>query len=1140
MSKQISRARLGISLVCLAMLLALIPPPARAQVSTAQVNGTVKDQSGAVVPGANLSLRNLDTGVTRETRTTGTGYYILTQVRPGRYTLEVSKRGFARTRVANIILMVNQSATYDVMLRVGTASQAVTVTATPAEVNTSTVGLGAVVDQREVNNLPLNGRNFTELLTLVPGSSPLNVDQNSSNGVTSFLGYRVGEIEFPAVNGQSNRSNLFLVDGLNDEGVMGSNYAVAPIMDDIQEFKVQSDSTQAQFGGVTGAVVNVVTKSGTNQFHGGLWEFLRNSALDARDPFFASVTPYVQNQFGGDFGGPVLLPHYNGRNRTFFFASYEGFRSSEGSQELYAVPTAAELNGDFSSVPTGAALPIYNPFTTRTDPTNPSETIRTPFTDDQIPTTLIDPGMVKYAEAFFPKPVYTGVAGYNGLDNAPTITKQDEFNGRIDDRLNNTNSFWGRYTAYHLPATGPGGFQGLNEVVLNKGQNWGVGYLHTFGPSTALQVEFGRTFDTANTGSVFSSTPAGILNSVGINPQFDCGYFAGYVGNNCLVPSVAISSYLGGGDTIENNIQSNFYQYSADLTTVKGNHTFGAGFDLYTTSYNSIDLYVDDGFEAEQTDNPESPGNTGNAMASYVLSVPYLGEFRNALEEETGTKIVGAYLQDQWKATPRLSADLGLRYDVTLIPPYGEVVKGLNIGAVGDMNFNNGTYELQLNPGLCSTVGKAPCIPGTGLPAHVVVSSNGKIVPTVFNNIQPRVGLAYRLNDKTALHGSFGIFYDNWENYQQLLQNIGSTWPDVAYVDNPNLNPSTGVPTVTGENPLPNSPASLSGVLPAANPFLVEAGDSFFDPNWQNPMSKQWVLGIERQLSANTDLTVNYVGNSDKRLWMREQNGGAPLTPGPGPVASRALYPYITPVQYDTSLGSGNYNALQVSLRHYYGSGLSYLLSYTWSKSIDIGCSDRENCSVEDPYDRMLGRGVSTFDLPQDFTASVTYNLPFGERSGFRVPNRVFNQAIRGWQVNSIVTLTSGEPYTLLVEGDVANTDLGSERVNQIGPLSVPNQTTAGWFDTKAVEAPPDYTYGTMGRNMLTSDGYQDVDFSIFRSFPIHKEADRLEFRAEFFNFLNWPTWGVPGTTINESHFGQVTSTRSTQREIQFALKFYF
>ncbi len=593
------------------------------------------------------------------------------------------------------------------------------------------------------------------------------------------------------------------------------------------------------------------------------------------------------------------------------------------------------------------------------------------------------------------------------------------------------------------------------------------------------------------------------------------------------MPTIAIPGFLAGGESYNFDGQSDFYQYSLDLTKMARNHTFKLGYAVYPTRFDAVKEYDNLGFNTPQTANPQSAGSTGNALASFMLGVPDNATYRNSTEAERGGNIMGAYLEDQWKATPSLTVNAGLRYDITFIPQFGLASDKTN--AVGNLNLNNGTYVLQVDPGPCTTNVKAPCIPG-GLPQpNISVSSNGKIFQNQTDNIQPRLGVAYALNNKTALHAGVGVYYDNWANFQQLNQNVAGTWPEVQLVLNTNMN--YNVVSVTAENPLPGGAG-----LPPATPFTN--GASYADPNFKNAKSAQWIVGFERQLSSNTTITVNYVGNRNSRLWLREV-GNTALTPGPGAVAPRTRYPYIqSGHNYDTSLGSANYNALQVAVNRSLTHGLSYLVAYTWSKAIDVGCTDRENCSVQDPWHLNTNRSVASFDLPHVLSASVTYALPFGANRQIRTPNGVLNQVIGNWQLNTILAFHSGLPFTLVTAGDIANTGNSGnyERLNKIGNLSLPNKNIHEWFNIASVAVPQQYTFGDLGRNALRSDWSKNDDLSIFRSFSLPGEKS-VEFRAEAFNFTNTPTWAAPHNNISVAHFGQVTSTNSTSRQIQFALK---
>lgn len=434
--------------------------PALAQVSTASVQGTVRDSTGGVIPAATMLLRNVQTGVEIRNQTNGSGEYVFVNIAPGKYTLSSSKDGFQPARQNEFDLSVSQSANIDFTLQAGSTGTAVTVTASTAVLESSTAELGTVIASRQVNELPLNGRNFTQLLLLTPGASPINTAQT--------FGFRgVGSFAFPSFQGARNRSNLFLLDGLVNQGSITSNYAVPPIVDDILEFKVDSHNDQVQFGGVSGGVVNVVTKSGANALHGTLWEYLRNSAFDSRNTFFPTVNPLRQNQFGGNVGGPVVVPGYNGRNRTFFFGSYEGFRNSVPAQVLVTIPTPDELRGRLGTV----ANQIYDPFSTRPDPANPGQFLRDPLPGNIIPESRLDPNMAKLGQALYPAPTVNTTTGANFSATAPSRTSQNQYNFRIDQQIGNNDSLWFRFTNTTLPSTSINPIGGGNSTDTWRARN---------------------------------------------------------------------------------------------------------------------------------------------------------------------------------------------------------------------------------------------------------------------------------------------------------------------------------------------------------------------------------------------------------------------------------------------------------------------------------------------------------------------------------------------------------------------------------------------------------------------------------------------------------------------------------------------
>lgn len=1102
------------------------PSTVHAQVSTASINGTVTDTAGAVIPDADLLLQNVDTGVKQRAVTNQVGFYAYFNVPTGTYTLQASKSGFMAQKLNAFVLAVNQTTTFDLTLNMGQVTQVINVEAKTVQVEGSTAELGAVVNNNLVRDLPLNGRNFTQLLSLTPGVSPINVSQSSGGfGATITQG---AAYTFPAINGQNNKSNIYLLDGVNDLAVFTNTYSLPPILDTIQEFKVQSHNDEAEFGSTLGGIVNVVSKSGTNAFHGTLWEFLRNSALDARNTFQLVRTPFRQNQFGGAAGGPVLLPQYNGRNRTFFYVGAQGFTFRQQASTLYRVPTTAQLQGDFSADP----FQIYNPFSTRPDPKNPGQFVRDPFPNNQIPANLINSGMLLFAKTTLPSPVFTGVPNTNAIDNSPFAQNQREWTTKFDQYLGTKDTLWFRYSRLGQDTNSSGGRQNLGQIDAQIAYNWGINYVHVFNPTMVVDVEYGHSLLQDDTFDRFKNLPSNFAAQIGFNPAYTKNREG-----EILIPSLNVPTYFSGGEHDLLHIFSNVQQIKANATKILGSHTLKWGGEFATNNgYRAHSTTNSVSFSTPQTGNPENPGGTGNQLASFLLGLPNSAEYFDSVESLRPGGVLSFYAQDQWKVTPRLTVNLGLRYDRTFKPPYGR--SGDHNEATGDYNLQEGVYVIGALPPLCSQAGAAPCIPGTGLPQHVQYN-NGKMFFDDTKNFGPRAGLAYRLRQNTVVRASFGIFYDNWAGVTQNTQGLTGNWPTSLVNTASNLNNELSVnqlPNTTAQNPFPSL-----GALPPPTPFGQQ--NWFIDPHEKQPYSMQWNFGVQDQLNQSTVLTVNYVGSGSRRLVLGGIYNTA-LTPGPGDPSLRYPYPYITPTYYDRTWGRSNYNALQVLLDKKLSNGLAYLVSYTWSKSIDIGDSGwygLEGFSVQNPYAFNNDRGVSGFDVPQLLSLSLAYELPVGPGKRFNPGNRILSYIVGNWQPNIIANIYSGVPFNLSVDGDIANTGNSAYmRPNYLGgPDTLSNPTPQLWFNTGVFAVPAPFTYGNSGRFILRSDGTANVDFSIFRIFPI-KESKNLEFRAEMFNAFNTPVYAAPNGDISSSSFGQVTSTANQARQIQFALKLRF
>jgi outer membrane receptor protein involved in Fe transport len=1173
---------LKLALIAALILLVAFPSASWAQRSAAAINGTVRDTTGAVIPDATIVLTNTETNVAQTALTNATGEYVVLNILPGTYVMKASKEGFQTINQPAFTLQVNQTTTFDFTLQVGSTTQTVTVEAAAAGIETSTAELGSVVTQRMVDDIPLNGRNFSELLELTPGVSPISTAQNSGG----WGGAPLGSYTFPSVNGQTNRSNLWLMDGINNQGEFESTYNIAPQIDDIEEFKVQSHNDEAQFGGALGGIINVVTKGGTNSLHGDAFEFHRDRALDGRGFFLAPTEPkqaFTQNQFGLTLGGPIYIPHlYNGKNRTFFYTSYEGFRDHAASASLSRVPTPAELSGDLSDQvdSSGKLIQIYNPYSTVPDPNHSGYSLLTPFPGNIIPAgpttlcspnpTCISPAALAYATAW-PAPINTGIPSANALDTSPYILRQDEGSVRFDEQLNSRNALFIRYTALNQPLSESGGFVGYRTGIFFHADNMAAMYTHTFSGSAVLSVSFGRNNAQYNNPSYYTNLPANFLENVGFTSDFAIGTF---IGGASGVPGFSIPNFAGGGTNVSDTHMSDIYEYKADLSKLHGRHTLKMGVDIASNNASALYENVSVTFTSGATSCSFcyaplsgagiSPGVGGVGVASFLLDAPYSSDRRNVHETEHGGWIDGFYIQDQWKPTDKLSVNLGLRYDTTIMPVYGNEQE--NTDTTGDVDFNNGTYVLQKMVPPCNPPSVvAPCIPVSSyaaagsLPAHVVIdpNSNHKTFANFTDNWQPRVGIAYRLKPALVLHASYGRFFENWAAVTQTAQNTEGSWPQIGEFLVNNLNHNS-VPTVSMKDPFAG--ASTAGI-PADTPFISSGFvEWYMNPLQKNPYSDQWTVGIEQQLGANTTLSANYVGARNERLDVGG-NYNVATTPGPGPVDThqangaawtpdpRQPYPYIPPTFYDRSNGWGNYNSFQFSLNHRTSKGLSYLISYTWSKNMSSGTDGwygADGTSVQQPYNIRGDYSVTGFDLTHILSTSWVYQFPFGKGQRFSTGNRGLDYIVGNWRFNGIFFVSSGQPFNNGVSTDIANTGNITERAERVTGVTpflnkgAPSKYGMYWENPAAFTTPAAYTYGSEGRNDMRMDWPRNFDLSLFRTFPLYGETKRLEFRCELFNAFNTPRFGGPDSTVSDQYFGQVNSTANSPRIIQLALKLYF
>ncbi len=1137
-----------------------VPQIAIGQQATANVNGVVKDPSGAAVANAQVELTNVDTGVVRKTSSTTDGIYNFPSVVPGAYSMQVSAAGFAAVSQPAVTLQVGQTATFDFQLRVGATSSTVTVTAAAPTLETSTSELGTVVSPKEMNDLPLNGRNFTELLTILPGVANINTDQNSGGG-GGWNGASVGQFSFPAVNGARNRSNMFILDGSNDLNTLSGTYNYSPIVDAIQEFKSQGHNDLAEYGGAAGATVSVVTKSGTNQYHGAAWEFLRNQVMDATGHFATTLAPLRQNQYGASVGGPLSIPKlYNGKNRTFFFAAWEAFVRRSAVETGTTGPTTANRSGDFSAMclagftdgicndrdPVSKQIlhQLWDPASTAPD--GSGGYTRSAFSGNIIPTNRISPISALY-ESIIPN----SGALVNGSNlYVPGKTTQDQQSGtlRVDQNFGNNNQLMFRYSQHDLYNTNPSGTIG-SAFVHVPGHNYIGHWTHTFSPTAFSDVYFGRNYGYTYTGTAHAGEDASFISKLkeyGMSPYFMT------LNSTVYAPQYSANGYVGlTGSQLQSTGLGDDWEFGGSFTKILGRHTIKAGADFVTNNFSSPIAYSNIGFSSVQTAGVgTNQGIGGDSWASLLLGVPSSAGYRNIHEVANGGWINGIFIQDQFKATSRLTINLGFRNDMVYTPIYGSG-KGGNY-YTGNANPVTGQYILNALPPTCSATQGAPCIPAGiytasstpaagGLPAHAVVSSTPRVIKNSLANWAPRLGLAYRLNEKTVIRAAYSRFYDEWADITQLSQNFGGNWPAVATIQNNGLN--LNVPTVGAADPLQFGTGGGSLVYPI-NDFS-EVSQWMVDPNFKTPVFDQWNVGIQRQLPANMTLDANYVGSNG-----RHEDWGPTLNtpqPGPGDVQARRPYPYMLQQWFDQSVGNSRYNAMQVTVTERPTHGINFMAAYTLSSSNADGCNLGASCDSSNPYNKKSDYGTSDLNEKNVFSVAFTAASPYN-KSG----NRLLAVVAGGWALNGIVQITSGQPYTVTTGTDTENIGCcAQQRVNVTGSpkANVPkNPTELQWFNPSAFALPPNYTYGTEKVNPFVSQHWKNVDMSVFRTFPIGLGEDRyFEFRAEAFNLFNNVVLSVPNTNFSapldsakNPTFGTINSQRNNPREMQMSLKFYY
>jgi hypothetical protein len=1070
--------------ILIALIFPVIPNARlHGQAITGTVVGTIHDASGAVIPGTTITATNNNTGIAQSAVSSDQGDYTIPNVAPGTYKITAQAKGFATAVVIDSPVQVQQTTRVDFTLAPGQTSQEVNVTGEVPLVQSTTSDLGHVIESRQIQALPLNGRLFEQLVTIVPGAVQAGWSDFAENPSAAGALTPTQAV----VNGLPWSGNYYMVDGVHNTEPLNAFISISPPLDSVDSFKVETSNPNAEYGSFGGAIINLAIKSGTNSFHAEVFDFLRNDYLNARDFFARTRAPYKSNQFGGLFSGPII------KNKLFFFADYQQLISHQGQTNTLTVPTALQRQGILTEGNQGI---IYDPLT------------RQPFANRTVPVSRMDPVALN-VQNLFPLPNRAGLAN-NYIDNTVNTVNAPQGDIKVDWQITNRDHLFGRESAAHKDYTNPSPanmfmFGGPNSVAFN--QNAVIGWDRAFSPAIVneLRVGFNRfnVVDTANSYGINQNNILGIPN--GNIPELP--YTSGIAQFN-------ISGFLvsGGpgltGDPGWTNAKriANIFDYTDSLTWVRGKHTLKFGGEIQRIQSTLTNSQTDPRgifkFDGSYTSNQGATG-TGNPYASFLLGDPsqVSRDFVNTIPAVRMT-FAGFYVQDDYRISQSLTVNLGLRWDLFTRP-----VEKYN----RQSNFD----------------------PATGL---IVMASSKNRGPNVDNNYAnwgPRVGLAYSPDrGKTAIRAAFGISYFP-DNFGATGGTLERNYPlfTVSQFTTPTL--FTPFWSLSGNGLIPpiTVPYTPGGTLTPPPGF----GVFFVAKNFKQDQAQVWNFSIQRQLPGNMMFSAAYVGTHGLHLYRDLQLNQT--LPGPGPFGPRlpfySVAPNIPTVDQRNGDGNSHYNALQLKAEKRFSYGLSFLAAYTWSKTMD------DTTSIVYPYNDALNyalsQGFKLVDIPQNFVLSYNYELPFGKgRPGLS------GHLINGWSINGITTFQAGQPLRVTVANNLLNNNGYSNPANiTCTSVSTP-KSVQQWFNTSCFTAPPAYTFGNSGVGHVRGPGINNWDFSVAKETVLGAENRRLRFEADFFNLFNMAHFSNPNNTLGNSNFGTISSDRLPPRLIQLGAKFSF
>jgi hypothetical protein len=1069
--------------VCAALAIFCASKESPGQVTTADVVGTVTDSSGAVLQNATITIENIDTRDTRMATTNESGSYVFTFLPIGKYTLRVAAAGFKEFVVPTLTLGSGDRTRVDPQMAVGERAEKVEVQAQATILQTDSSQVGSLITTKAVQDLPLNGRNFMTLVQLIPGGS-----EGAQNDIRSGTRPDDRRQSSSVAVGGASRAN-FLIDGMDNNDRTIFTIIVRPAVDAIQELNVATNTFTAEVGLTNGAIVNLLTKSGTNSLHGTLFEYFRNDKLDARSFFYqrGTDTKFRLNQYGGSIGGPIR------KNKTFFFGDFERYNQREARPYVATVPTAAMIGGNFSGVAN-----IFDPASTIVNPANRSQFIRTPFANNIIPASRFDPVAINFLN-LYPTPNRSGLGNNFG---SAFIRSQDSstFDVKVDHHFNEKDYLFGRVSYNNTFTVTPQVLPAVNGIFPtgNSGVYPGpahqdalsaqVNYLHTFSPTFLMELKggYGRFALRSvpfNQGTNVNGK-LGLANSISdpVNSGMALVQPAGYesIGDAAAIPLIQFD---------------NVYQEHASFTDTLGHHTLKFGADLIRRQWTVFQSTYPRGqfsFDSNATNDPSgATPSSGNSIASMVLGFP--GSMQVLLLPVLpGYRAweIGEYIQDDWHALPWLTLNIGVRYDI--FTPAKEVAN-----RISNLSFDT-----------------------RGLVVAGVNTSDTAGVKTDRGDIAPRFGFAATLPWKMVLRGGFGLSYfpNNGGNGSQMKN---APFTGGAAVTNSTTQPtyqmSQGLPPTT-----PQNPANPSGLL-----YALAA-------NFRSTYAEQISFFLQKEFAGNL-LSIGYSGNLTRRNRIIP-NINQP-EPGPGSIPQRRPFystmPNVTTIMYTTSDGTQNYHSLQLILERRLRKGLTLSANYVWSHVLAEGLGTTVGVQTLTNY--RLDYGSAQLDVRHRWVVQANYELPFGTSlKGFE------GTLIRGWQLNVVGLWQTGMPFTVTNNTARGNTG-GSDRPNRVCDGTLSNPTIQKWFDTSCFVAQPLYSIGTAGVDILTGPPERYINLSLLKNFRL-AESKTLQFRAESFNITNTPNFTLPNAALGASNFGTVSalSVFANPRQTQLALKFLF